>query len=313
MKSRIAVTFLILPLLFLSGCVQFQQETKIQGSGVVITDFSSSRDYVEGMDRAVSIYLEVENQGSYATDKTLACLLGSFGNTDESMWSLESEQCQKITRTLEAYDPVTEAPGGTKRFRWSLKSPWVPYPQDIPYTFTGRVYYLYHSRTTTQVIVYSESEIEVARQKGETLSSIGVTDKIISPVDITISAPSLLRAEDGYFTLRIVVSNVGGGVVFNSDKINWDSTTPPSLSVEDLNTVKLQIAYPTTDLQLDSCENEIELKKGETRTISCDFTIKNPGTITTKKSYPITIEATYGYYVDKDLSITVKGRKGESP
>jgi len=314
MKSLAQILALfIIPFLFLSGCIQTQQQPVIKGSGIVITDFSSSRDYIEGKDRVVRIYMEIENQGGYATDKVLLCLIGSFGETSESMWKLEGDECQKIDRKLEAYDPVSELPGGTARKAWTLKSPWIPYPQESSYTFTGRAYYLYRSMTSTKIKVYSESEIEAARQRGETLSSVEDPVKTISPVDITISAPTLLRAEDGYFTIRLQVSNVGGGVVFDHTKIDWNSKMPPSLSIDDLNYIKLKISYPTNDLEMEACENEIELKKGETRTISCDFTIKNPEAITTWKSYPITVEAEYGYYVDKELLITVKGRKGESP
>lgn len=310
--SKILPIFII-PLLLLSGCVQTTDQTgTVKGSGIVITDFSSSRDYVEGKDRAVRIYMEVENQGGYATDKVLVCLIGSFGEISESMWKLEDNECQKIDRKLEAYDPTTDMPGGTARKAWTLKSPWVPYPQESDYTFTGRVYYFYRSMTSTKIKVYSESEIEAARQRGETLSSVEQQVKTISPIDITISAPTLLRAEDGYFTIRIQVSNVGGGIVFDHRKIDWNSETPPSLSIDDLNYIKLNITYPKNELDMTACETEIELKKGETRTISCDFEIKDPESITTWKSYPITVEAEYGYYVDKDLLITVKGKKGET-
>ncbi len=305
--------FFIISLLFLSGCIQTTQKTTVTGKGIVITDFSSSRDAVEGKDKTVRIYMEVENQGSYATDSVLMCLLGSFGKTSESMWkrSEDTPQCQKSGRKLEAYDPVNNLPGGTARSAWTLYSPWLPYPQQTTEEFTGRVYYQYKTRTTVKVTVFTEGEIEAAKQRGEPLSSISEQVKSISPVDISLSTQSLIRAEDGYFTLKITVSNTGGGIVFDNSKVDFASDTPPSLDTDSLNIAKLNINYPTSALKIEACESEIELKKGETRTVSCDFTILED--IKTKKTYPITVEAEYGYYVESTLTITARGKREETP
>ncbi len=313
MKNAYIPLFLFL-LVFLSGCVQFGEEKRgISQSGIVVTDFSSSREEIEGMNRLLRIYMEVENNGGYSTDKVLMCLLGSFGNPSEGMWKLENEQCKAAKRKLDAADPANAIPGGTARAAWTLKSPWVPYPQERKDIFTGRVYYFYKTKTTAKVIVYSETEVEARKQRGESVSSVGMQTSTQAPLAISLSTPELIRAEDGYFTLRITLSNVGNGVVFDSSNFDWDSKTPPKISIDNLNIVKLKISYPESDLTLEACENKVELKKGEKRTISCDFTIKNPEAITTMKEYPITVESEYGYYIDKGISITVRGRKGESP
>ncbi len=312
MKNPLALAAILLSaVVLLSGCVNYGEQKTPTGKGIVITDFSSSREEVEGKDKTVRIYMDVENQGGYSTDKVLMCLIGSFGETSDGMWKLEEEQCKKSSKTLEAADPINSLPGGTARATWTLKSPWIPYPQERKDTLTGRVYYLYKTRTTGKVIVYSETEIETAKQKGESLSSVGEQVSTIAPVQISLSTARLIRAEDGYFTLKITVSNVGGGVVFNHENFDWSSTTPPKISVENLNLLKLSVDYPENSLELEACENQIELKKGETRTISCDFKIKNPESITTKIAFPITVETEYGYYVDSELSITARGKKGE--
>ncbi len=310
---KIFMVFAIFSVLLLSGCVTENGKSKVSGKGIVITDFSSSREEVSGKDKPVRIYMEVENQGGYATDKVLMCLIGSFGKTSEGMWGLQSQQCYKVRRTLEASDPVNNLPGGSARASWTLSSPWIPYPQERKDEFIGRVYYLYKSKSTAQIWVYSETEIEAEKQQGKEVSSVGEQTKTHGPIEIDISTPTLIRAEDGFFTIKITVSNVDNGVAFDSSGINWDSTTPPLLTVDKLNIVKLSVSYPTSELKLESCENEIELKKGETRTISCDFQILHPESITTKKMYPITVEAEYGYYIDSTLSITVYGKKGETP
>jgi len=306
--------FAIFGLLLFSGCVTTgSNKSQVGGKGIVITDFSSSREEVTGMNRHVSIYMGIENEGGYATDKVLMCLIGSFGKTSEGMWELDDQQCFKAERTLEAADPVNNLPGGSARASWDLKSPWIPYPEERKDEFTGRVYYLYKSKTTAQIWVYSETEIEAEKQRGKKVSSVGEQTKTYGPVEIDISTPELIRAEDGFFTVKITVSNLGNGVVFDSTGINWDSNSPPNLPVDKLNVVKLSFSYPTSELQLEACDKEIELKKGETRTISCDFKILHPEKITTKRMFPITIETEYGYYVDSTLTITIYGKKGETP
>ena len=318
MKSLGYFVPLALALLLLvpfSGCIQpTSEQPTVTQAGIVITDFSASRDVVEGKNKPVRIYMEIENQGGYPVEegKAIMCLIGSFGEVSTGMWQLESDQCQKTTRRLEAYDPVNNIPGGTTRATWSLKSPFIYYPDQRTDGFTGRVYYNYKTRTTAKIVVYSEAEIEAAKQRGETLSSIQEQIKSMSPVQIQVSVPNIIRVEDEIFSLEITVSNIGGGVVFNSTKIDWDAeiTTPPELTIDDLNYIKLSLTVPS-GLEKEFCEDIIELKKGETRTITCDFRITE--TITTKKSYPIIIEAEYGYYVDKELSITVRGKRGEKP
>ena len=311
---KILPIFTVFSILLLSGCVMPESgKNKITGKGIAITDFSSSREEVTGKNKPVRIYMEVENQGGYATNKILMCLIGSFGKISEGMWELKSQQCYKVGRTLEASDPVNNLPGGSARTSWTLSSPWIPYPEKRKDEFIGRVYYFYNSKSTAEIWVYSETEIEAEKQKGEKVSSIGEQTKTSGPIEIDISTPNLIRAEDGFFTVKITVSNVDGGVPFNSSAINWDSSTPPLLTVDNLNVVKLSISYPSSELKLEACENEIELRKGETRTISCDFQILHPESITTKKMFPISVEAEYGYYIDSTLSITIYGKKGETP
>ena len=313
MREKVLLAIPLIALL-LSGCIQSTGEEKpaaFSGGGIVITEFSSSRDEVSGQDKTVRLYLSIENRGTTEVESKnlLMCLIGPLGkSTKEQMWVLsEGDQCVHPSRSLRPYDPSTDSPGGSARASWKLKSPYIPYGMERNDEFTARVYYLYTSSTSAKITVYSESEVEAMKKKGVEPKSIEEVSKTYGPVDIDILVPSVIRAEDGSFTLKLTVRNVGGGVVFNPDGFSWDSKTPPSIDLEKLNALKIEFVTPS-DLEVD-CESEIELGKGETRTISCDVEIKEPEKITTKKTFPITVKATYGYYIDGKLSIKVVGEK----
>lgn len=301
----------LISVILVSGCIQ--TTTTALGNGLVITDVYSSIEDVEGKDRSVRLSLEIENQGGASTDKVLACLMGSNfpGSTSEQMWGNESSICQKATRKLSAADMINNMPGGAARFSWTLKSPWISYPQERTDEFTTRVFYEYKTQTSADVWVYSESEIRSAKQKGESIPETLEIRKTIGPVDISLNTIQPVRADDAYFTLRITVSNIGGSTVFNQTGFDWDESNIPSLTEEKLNQVALSFSYPS-GLTPEACDDIVELKKGDTRTISCDFTINNPGSITTKTSYPIIVTATYGYFIDNTIFINVKGKKGQS-
>ncbi|NOZ81888.1 MAG: hypothetical protein GXO63_01940 [Candidatus Micrarchaeota archaeon] len=301
----------ILIVVLVSGCVQ--SESKIVASGITVTDFSSSIDEVEGMGRTVRISMEIENTGGYSTSNVLACLMGSSfpGRAEDQMWETESDICQPVDKELYAADPETRSPGGFARFSWKLKSPWLPYPQVRTDEFTGRVFYRYKSQTSAKIWVYSDDEIRAAKQRGESLSKPLEIVKSVGPVDIDLSVKQPVSAENGYFTVTITVSNVGGGVVFDDSNFDYGSSDIPKIG--ELNVVHLTYTYPAGELEADACDDVVELRMGETRRFSCGFTIKNPEKIRTKTSFPITVSATYGYYMDTTLSVTVKGKKGESP
>lgn len=309
MKDNIFLAIAAIGVILVSGCVQ-TTPSALAGTGLAITDFSSSAEEIEGKDRNVRVALEVENQGGSPTANILACLVGSNfpGETSEQMWKNESVICQKATRTLQAADFVNNIAGGAARFSWTLKSPWIPYPMTRQDEFTGRVFYEYATKASAIVWVYSEDEIKSAKQRGESVPTTLVVIKTAAPVDISLNTIQPVKSEDGYFTLKITVSNVGGGTVFNHTNFAWNSATTPSLT-DILNQVKLTYSYPS-DLKPEACDSEIELKKGDTKTISCDFTLKK--SVTAKQSYPVTVSASYGYYIDKTVSIKVVGKKGQS-
>ncbi len=123
-----------------------------------------------------------------------------------------------------------------------------------------------------------------------------------------------IRAEDESFYLKITFSNVGGGTVFK-DLDEWDREDIPAITDDELNFFDATLHLPSTLIdEDDNCNfnelKDIELRRGQNITRTCD--IKIDETITTKKSYPITIVVEYGYYIDKTLSIVAKGKRGQT-
>ena len=322
--------FAILPLVAIvaiSGCVQ--QETTAAGNGMVITEFTSSLDSVSGGNKTVTIYMEGENRGGNTINMATGCLIGSntaegTDNYKDGLWELVADNgwsgrslCQGLDTDddLRPADPVNDIPGGTIKPRWYLKSPCLTETLTRTDTFTGRIFYEYDTTTTTSVWVYTETELTAAQQRGETIPSSLVVESTKGPVAIALDAVQPVRAEDGSVTLKMTISNVGNGVVFDKDALSsWgDSDTVPSIAETDLNsfTATFDIAGDiASDVDCAVELDDIELRKGASVTKSCDINI-DKDKITAKQSFPITIEATYGYYIDSELSIVASGKRND--
>ncbi len=301
----------------ISGCITPQQKT-VSGTGLVIVDFDATNTNIEGKGKYTTISLVAENQGNALIEHSKACLMGSnfYGNIEEGMWERADPENQKICQTktnLKAYDPINDLPGGTISKKWRLKSPCLPSLIKRTDEFTGRVFYDYRTKLQTTIWVYSENEITAAKQRNEEIPSSLTIEKTIGPIDMTVDAVQPVRMEDGSFTLKLTFSNVGGGTVFTKD-IDWDeSDTIPSIDETRLNIFSAKIEAPS-GIDVSECQselNEIELRKGQTLTTSCDIYLPDDFT-TTKRSFPITITSSYGYYVDKTLLITVSGKRKQT-
>lgn len=316
------VIMAILSVMFVAGCVGQADggPTPAEGQGLVVTEFSSAREEVQGAGRPVTLRLQAENKGGTPIENIKACLVGqSWGLEGSTAWSLseDTKECQKLPETKsELKAPNTEAdiPGGIQRWSWSLSSPWVPETIKRDDIFIGRVFYDSSSKAITTIAVYPETDLRAAQDRGDDIPDTLVVSQTNGPLEIDIDTTQPTLAEDGFFTIAITVKNVGGGTVFNeTSALAGDGI--PSIGYDNLNIFSIDIDLPTeleTDNPnlVDSCGlREIELLRGEQDTIYCDINfIAN--TIT---SYPITIDAQYQYYVDSELTVTVKGKRGESP
>lgn len=324
---NIFLLFLVVMVVAVSGCISGGSKTNVGGNGVAITDFSSSVSDVSDCDKSVRINLDVENQGgnSISSNNLLACLSGKNfpGKTSEQMWAIDSSQtgkiCQSLTKKLDAPDNINSMPGGAASFKWTVNSPFVPFPLTREDGFSGRVFYKYNSRTSATVFVISESELAVAKQTGKLPPSSPQIDKTASPVDITIDVNQPIVAQNGdTFTLKVTLSNVGGGTVFDQSAVSFgsDASNVPSIPEDKLNLITIKvdtslIAGGSSDAGMCAADlSNVELRKGSTVTIPCDIKINAP--ISKLQSFPILLTATYGYFVDSsEVPISLSGKKNK--
>lgn len=326
-SRNILLLLLVVGVVAVSGCISGGSTTATGGNGIAITDFTSSVSEALDCDKSVRLNLDVENSGgnSIPTGELLACLNGKNfpGKTSEQMWAIDSTQtgkiCQSLTKKLDAPDTVKNIPGGAASFKWTVNSPFVPFPLTRTDGFAGRVFYKYASRTSATVFVISESELAVSKQTGKALPSAPEIDKTASPVDISIDVTQPVIGGSGdTFTLKVTLSNVGGGTVFDPSAISFGSNSPsvPSIPEDSLNLITIKVdtslgaggsaesGFCNADLK------NVELRKGSTVTIPCDIKINTP--ITSLKSFPILLTASYGYFIDSsEVPMAVSGRKNK--
>ncbi len=313
----------ILAVVAVSGCIFGGGGTTVLGNGIEIIDFSSSQTEATDCDKSVRMNLDMENKGgkSIQSGDLLACLVGKNfpGKTSEQMWAVDSTTpvCQSIKKKIDAPDPLRNIPGGAASFKWTAYSPFVPFPLVRDDGFTGRVFYKYSSRTSATVYVISEGELATMKQTGKSVPSSAEIDKTASPVDIAIDVNQpIVGAKDDTFTLKVTLTNVGGGTVFDQSKVLFaDGNSVPLVSEDDLNKITIDVSTPLDAVSTGAgfCSADlknVELRKGSTVIIPCDIKINKD--ITSLQSYPILLTASYGYFVDSSqIPIQVGGKKGK--
>ncbi len=327
-SRNIFLLLLVIGVVAVSGCI-FGGGGGVStgGNGVVISDFLLSASDVSDCDKSVRASLELENNGgnSIPQGDLMACINGENfpGKTSEQMWAIDSAQtdkvCQASAKKLDAPDTVKNIPGGAASFRWTLFSPFTPFPLTRSDDFEGRVFYKYGSRTLAKVFIISESELAAVKQRREALPSAPEIDKTSSPVDISVDVSQpIIGANGDTFTLKVTLSNVGGGTVFDKNAITFGNRQQvPSIPEDKLNLITVDVDTPLNDggtSEAGFCENElknVELRRGSTVTIPCDIKINSQ--ITKLQSFPILLTASFGYFVDSNNApVAISGKKGKA-
>jgi hypothetical protein len=323
---NISMLLLVMGVVAVSGCIANfggSGGSAFLGSGIEITDFSSSVSDVSDCDKSVRLSLDMENKGgkSIAAKEVLGCLIGKNfpGTTTQQMWSIDAgtQVCQLIEKKIDAPDPLRNIPGGAASFKWTAYSPFVPFPLVRDDGFTGRIFYKYSSRTSATVYVVSEGELATMKQTGKSPPTSAEIDKTASPVDIAIDVNQpIVGANGDTFTLKVTLTNVGGGTVFGdpSTTIFAAGNSVPLVSEDSLNKITIVVDTPldagTTAGYCKTDLSNVELRKGSTVIIPCDIKINKP--ITSLQSYPILLTASYGYFVDSSqVPIQVGGKKNQ--
>ncbi len=325
-SRNVFLLLLVIGVVAVSGCISGGTTSSTMGNGILINEFASSVSEASDCDKSVRVNLDIENNGgkSISINELLACLSGKNfpGITKEQMWAIDSTQsgkvCQSLAKKLDAPDTVKNIPGGAASFKWTVSSPYVPFPLTRTDGFEGRVFYKYASRTSATIFVISESELAVAKQTGKALPSVPEIEKTSSPVDISVDVSQPVIGDSGdTFTLKVTLSNVGGGTVFDPSAISFsDASSVPSIMEDKLNMITIKVDTSLNaggDSEGGFCNADlknVELRRGSTVTIPCDIKINRQ--ITKLQSFPILLTASYGYFIDSnEVPITVSGKKSK--
>ncbi len=304
MNKSILLVLAIVSVVLVAGCIDMGGggETTTAGYGLEIIDFSADQAEIFS-ERSVRIFMEVENQGQAVVDNALLNLIGTIGSTTD-FWQNTSALEDSFTDISPA-DPVREIPAEKKRTDWKLTAPTLNPGQTRTDQFIGRVYYPFRSVATGTIWVYPDVEAEAVRNAGESLDKATFT-YTQAPVSIEVSLapdPPVVETGDTEFTIFVKFTNVGGGTVFqNSTWTNYAKV--PTLGSDDLNMIKINVSAP--GLTVTECTDITEELIGNSLTVYCDA---DAGSVpATKKAYPVTVDAIYGYYKDTEISLKALGK-----
>jgi hypothetical protein len=334
MKAEILAS--ILAIVLVAGCtvpgmsdipgISGGNNVGIGGRGLEITSFTAEPATLYN-GSTVRVVMEVENQGgstAFNTSGLFVYLTGSNlkitgGTADNKYWHRTSSdtttsECYVPDKNFKPADVVQGTAGTSDTYKWSLRAPDLDKGQTRTDSFIGRVYTVYETAANGNVWAYTEAESDAAKASGRGLETASFTTTS-GPVGLSVSVtpnPVVVSSNDKSFTLNIKISNTASGTIYAPGKI---PSCPPSSSLtpEDFNKVDLTIAADDFDISGDcktgsSTTTQQELISGKPTTIICDMTVKTASMPSTFKSYPVTIKVQYGYYTERQASVTVQGK-----
>ncbi|MBU5557514.1 MAG: hypothetical protein QW751_00330 [Candidatus Aenigmatarchaeota archaeon] len=305
--SKAKLAMLILGAVIVAGCLG-GQPTIISGNGLEITNFTASQAQVySGSKTQVSLGIENQGQQIVTVGNGGILLIGADDWTPGNI-------VRKFDKNLRPADPLRNIPADMQIETWTLTGPTLPRGQSRIYTLTGRVYYDYVTTAFGQIIVYPQSEATAAQNRGETLekSSWSVTNGPVSMAVTVAPDPVVVSGPGETFTLQITFTNTEKGVVYrynNVTGINADGTDTSKFSIPEdaLNDIIVGLTGFGTDLVIidPTCYENVEIV-GNTASIICDVNVTSG--VNVKKPFSVGVNASYGYYIDQQLSLTALGK-----
>ncbi len=325
MKKLDKKLFVLFAILATSGCLGLGggggTPTAVSGNGLVITNFTADQSSVFE-NKTVRLFFNVENQGESTVSKgtTLILLLGSNIGNSIGSWRVEApdrtgdgngDVLLNLSKDLNPADSIRGVPAGRDSFTWRLRSPEnLAKGEERPDAFVSRVYYDYKTTSSGTIWFYSEAEASAARDRGEVLqkSSFIATRGPLSVSVSTAPDPVIVPGGGETYTLSIVITNVGGGVLLKPGKVDASKTDPSQFVIteDDLNKPTVIIRDQDGNQVAASCTSDVELIQGKSTTISCDINEPSPPSAKTGKAFKV--EATYGYYIDRSITVTALGK-----
>jgi len=272
---------LLIPIIFLSGCISQPSGQTGRPIGVVIKKFYPDVSEIYAGE-SVTFFVTVENIGEEDAEDVKAKLFGL--GTD---WGGEVG----VEKEIGFLEKAVEENGGEGDAWWDVTAPSTIRGEYVDYPAQVRVSYKYksHGQGILKVInsEYKRLHPEEAETSGAEFQATS------APVEIRLSGvakPFIFREEGQTAYLEIKLGNIGQGKNY----------------LEDLLDRKVRIDEITVNDQ--PCLNDIPQivrlprEKGDYKTISCKFELPSVEEWTT---IPIYVEVSYNYFVDDKTTIRV--------
>ena len=297
-KALIILTFVAI--ILVSGCIG--QEPKIDiNNGLQFNEFSA--DFISMYDdESNNIYLEVQNVGGTTATDVKAKLYGI------SSWTVDPSS----TKELAPLDPPlieTNTHGEFAMYQWTIEPPKLPQGLSTTFRVSGRVRYDYSTSASSLIKVISETQSNMLRRRGELEEIPVATTNSYGPIKVSLDVFSPITVDENGTekSILIYVRNVGSGLPFDKNK-DWPGT-------EDLGKVNLKITSETPEAEIKDCSGMdgtpdngvVTLRRGyETAKIACSLVLdESLVSGVPEETVTITMEADYGYYIDRSVDIKV--------
>lgn len=313
MTKLIPALLLILPVLAASGCTTTIPTSP--GLGVVIEEFSTGglTEFYPGEE--VTFFLKIRNQGTAPATEVKAELLGF----DED-WFASSSQGNQVAGTeilpqeagcqytgsgsiLRPADLSIGTPGEIMTCTWKYNVPEIPPGLKPTYQATARVFYNYETTVVKSFTVLKTDELMKYNQQGRAVPSSTVSTTG-GPVSISIEARDPVRfgGSVASFPVALTVRNVGGGMACLEGKCK-KATGDSAWNKVTLNLDSISQGLSHTD---SSCsDKELDVWPNRENTVVCDIDIQDVNQIVSYEERLMKITATYGYFADKTVPVTV--------
>ncbi len=290
--------FLVLPIalvLLVSGCSIFPSGGSggSYGNGLVIEAFEPD---IQGVFQGEPFKLRLQLRNTGSIPATVAAL---------SVTGLEELGTPGITCTpdksssLLAPDPVQGTTGGamvciTGEYKYDKV---IEKGQGITLNPSTRIHYNYGSNSIKSVTFVPQAEMRRLQDSGGALP-LDTISKSSGPItiDIVTKGPIRVFGSDVKFPIEINVRNVGGGTACLTDCDNS----------EEWNKVKIDTEIGV--LNIGECSKELQIWKGQSATIVCEYTETGGSGLTAPLQKRITVESNYQYLIDKTIPVTITGR-----
>ena len=308
MKIKLLTT--VLSILLISGCVEIEglggQVTSGSGNGMEITSFTAEPSSVFS-GSSVRLVMEIENQGGTTVPQGdgVIYLTGSSFNE----WSGSNAIYEGFSRDMRAEDVVRGIPPSTDRISKTLTAPSLQAGQTRNDIFIGRLYSDYQTSANGNIWAYSETEAEAARAANRQMYTPSFT-YTKGPVGLSVSVtptPLILYEGENTFTVFIKVSNLASGTIYAPNTINYGGNNV-ALTMDQINMVNVDV-NPGSGLSVANsadCSGNQELVSGRDMTLVCEVTVDSPPA--TFQSYTFDVTASYGYYTERTVSVTIQGK-----